>query len=170
MGVALEYRCTGCRYTFTAYSGYGMMYPAVYQETMTKARKGRLGETLRRFVREHPEGAISCEDSIICCTECGRLHTDLSLDMYLPKGKLTAHENGPWSIAMPDGDADYVSPADLQEYYRLTARYPHKCKKCGAPAEIISQQELQSKTAEGTIVCPRCGGRLKTDGLMLRCD
>lgn len=56
-----------------------------------------------------------------------------NLNMYLPKEGYdsTSIQHGQWSVAAPHEEADYVTPWDLHEHYKLTAKYPHRCENVG---------------------------------------
>ena len=168
MGQGNEYRCEECGYSMTAAYGAGMMYPTVYRETIEKGRAGKLGEKLKTFLAEHPEGAVNCGNSMIRCTKCGSIESEQNLSMYLPKdGDPVPEEKGIWSVAMPQEDIAFVCPWDLPGHYRLYARYPHRCSKCGGKARVISERKLDEGVADGTVRCPRCGGRLRSMGMIL---
>lgn len=162
MGQGNCYRCTKCDYEFTAYLGVGFAFPQVYKDMMESARKGELGEKIQQFMHEHPDGALNCESSIIRCTKCGALDCAPNLGMYLPKEGYDPHsvQHGQWSGAMPFDGESYVTPWELRENYKLTAKYPHKCDKCGASARVISAKSLSNKISEGSIRCPCCGERM----------
>ena len=52
MGYGKIFRCKKCGYVYEMFTGIGMAYPMVYEETMEAARNGELGETLKSFVIE----------------------------------------------------------------------------------------------------------------------
>ena len=139
MGDGYIFRCSHCDYDFTAYLGVGMMYPAFCQSVMEKGRKGELGPKLQRFLEEHPDGAVDCENVVLRCTACGELDCGPSLNMYVPKeGYTPGPSEGPWSTAMSGEGMSYITPWDLKTHYLLKARYPHRCEKCGKPARTLS--------------------------------
>ena len=51
MGYGKIFRCKKCGYVYEMFTGIGMAYPMVYEETMETARNGELGETLKSFVQ-----------------------------------------------------------------------------------------------------------------------
>lgn len=172
MGKGNAYRCTKCNYSFTAYIGVGFAFPTVYKETMEAAHKGELGDKIQQFVRTHPEGAINCENSIIRCNRCGDLICGPNLNMYLPKEDYTpaSAQQGQWSVAKPYEEADYVTPWELREHYKLTAKYPHHCEKCGSSAYVISENTLARRITEGSIVCPCCENPMFVEGGVIMWD
>ena len=117
MGQGNTYHCARCDYSFEAYLGVGMAFPMVYRETVEKAKLGKLGRTLQRFLQDHPDGAIDCENHVILCSRCGQLKCGPGLDMYVPKKghDPAAEQHGIWSTAMPFDDESYVVPWDLEE-------------------------------------------------------
>lgn len=165
MGQGNGYHCTKCDFSFEAHLEVGFAFPTVYKEIIDSARKGELGDKLQQFVLNHPEGVVNCENSIIRCSKCGDLVCGPNLNMYLPKEGYdpTSIQHGQWSVAMPCEGADYVTPWDLHEHYKLTAKYPHRCEKCGSSAHVISEKTLARKITEGAIVCPCCGGSIAVD-------
>ncbi len=172
MGQGKSFHCTKCDYKFTACLGVGYAFPEVYRATMESARKGELGEKIRIFVQEHPDGAINCENTIIRCGTCGNLNCGPNLNMYLPKEGFDPHsvQNGQWSGAMPFDSEDYVVPWELHEDYKLFAKYPHRCDKCGSYARIISERRLAQRICEGSVLCPSCGERMAVDECVIMWD
>ena len=166
MGRGNVYRCTKCDYSFTASLGVGMVFPMVYSETVEKAKLGKLGRSLQRFLQDHPEGAIDCANYIIRCPKCGELRCGPGLDMYVPrKGQDPATEQqGIWSTAMPFEDESYVLPWDLEELYDLFARYPHRCGRCKGAAVIVGEEAFEHEIANGNVMCPCCGSPLESYG------
>lgn len=71
---------------------------------------------------------------------------------------------------MPYEGADYVTPWEFRDHYKLTAKYPHKCEKCGSAAHVITEQTLARKIAEGSFVCPSCGGPMVVDECVIMWD
>ena len=92
--------------------------------------------------------------------------------MYLPKEDFdpSSVQHGQWCNAMPYEGADYVTPWELRDHYKLTAKYPHKCEKCGSAAHVITEQTLARIIAEGSIVCPSCGGPMVVDECVIMWD
>ena len=76
-------------------------------------------------------------------------HTRLRKEDYNP----ASVQHGQWCAAMPYKGVDYVTPWELREHYRLTAKYPHQCEKCGSSARVISEQTLARKITEGSHIC-----------------
>lgn len=172
MGRGNRYHCTKCDYSFTAYLGVGFAFPRVYKEMMESAHKGDLGEKIQHFVRTHPNGAINCENSIIRCSKCGDLSCGPNLSMYLPKEDYDPQQvqHGQWSGAMPFDNEIYVAPWELHENYKLVAKYPHRCEKCGSSARVIRDKQLSNKVSNGLALCPCCGERMTVDECVIMWD
>ena len=163
MGVGYDLVCQKCGYSFEAWLGIGRMYPAVYEETVQKGKRGELGEELQKFLLENPSGAIDISCVVGACKKCGELHNIDDLSMYLPKKGLKPDKpKGRWSVSMPFEGAEYVSPMDLKAHYELVAKYPHKCKHCGGEIKIFTEKTI------GRIKCPHCHEKLvKGDKLIM---
>ena len=155
MGQGYEFKCK-CGYSFAPYLGVGFLFPSLYQELIDSAREGELGAELQTFLTEHPDGAIDAETVALRCKNCGEYWSAPNLSMYCPKDSETGN-NATAAGAMRLYEKKYVDPADLQEEYRLYAKYPHKCIACDGDMEIVSEEELD----KNGIVCPRCGSRIR---------
>lgn len=162
MGEGYGFSCKNCGYTFQANLGIGFMFPSVYEEVMNKARSGKLGTDVQKFLMEHPDGALNCGTAVLRCTKCRELETDLSYDMYVPKRKQQAEpKDGELSSAFPFEGAKYVMPMDLISDYDLVQRYPHRCAKCNGEMESISKGKQTRYGYEEVIDkrklrCPHC--------------
>ena len=154
MGCGNGYRCGKCGYELTLHTGFGMMYAMVYRETAEQARSGKLGEKLRQFYEQNPDGALDCSTGIYFCSKCKDAVCEPKLDMYLPKEDADGSKS-------EDGGA--VWPMTLKERYRLYARGPHRCEKCGGTMRPNSPETLDRKVKDGRMPCPRCGGRFEAD-------
>lgn len=158
MGIGLKFACK-CGYTFRPSLGVGFMFPKVYQKAIALAREGKMGEELELFLRDHPDGALNVENTVVKCTSCGRYECVPDLSMYLPTGKKSMPK-GIWCAAMPFENEEYVSPAELGTSYILYAPYQHKCRSCGGEMERIDKKTLEERGIE----CPECGRKLKSNG------
>lgn len=160
MGRSYKKTCPKCGYEFMETEGVGFMFPSFYQETVQSAKSGELGEEIRDFFKEHEDGAINAEYVSLCCDQCGNLENGVDLSMYVPNGKKTdKEEHGRWSVAFPFEGAHYVTTSDLEEYYQLYARYPHRCEKCGGEMHVVQENEK--------LLCPDCKEPLEiTDEIM----
>ncbi len=83
MGFAKRMKCPKCRYTFCHHEGVGYAFWMVYEDTVEKAKKGKLGKELKAFFDEHPDGIIRTDSVTLCCDECGFLESNLDLTMYI---------------------------------------------------------------------------------------
>ena len=79
MGQGGTYKCNKCGYELNAWTGVGYIYPTVCKETTEQAKKGELGEELKKFFEEHPDGKINCEKVLVRCEDCGYTSRVLSL-------------------------------------------------------------------------------------------
>ncbi|MBP5625084.1 MAG: hypothetical protein J6X36_09475 [Lachnospiraceae bacterium] len=159
MGNGRKMKCNQCGFEYTRFEGAGFRFPTVYAETVEKAKCGELGEELKTFFEEHPDGAINAESVTLCCDECGDLAPFKDLTMYIPKEKERPDtEHGRWSVAMPYEGADYVTRSELSEYYVKYKEYTHKCGKCGGKMHIVSSDEK--------LFCPHCKVPMETASMM----
>ena len=162
MGNGYICKCNKCDNTFRVLLGIGFNFPDIYWETVEKMKKGRYGEQGRIFFKNHPDGAVSCENIVACCTSCGEYLDIPELNMYIPKKDYDiskAEPKGRWSVAMPFEGEEYVSWPDLEKHYNLYEQYKHKCPKCHAVAEVIP--DFEKKLFAGELMCAKCGGTLK---------
>ena len=161
MGMGYSITCTNprCSYSASLYSGRGFRFPAVYNETLQKAKDGLISETHTQFFREHPDGAVNAEDKIYECRECAHLFSEQSLDMYVPK-ETDIPSKRKQSVSFPAEGAEYVTAGELFHRYRLFRRHPHFCPNCRGKAKI------RRKIEQITEKCPLCGSALQA-GLML---
>jgi len=155
MGSGCIKKCPKCNYEYNSSTGVGFLFPLVYVETVQKAKAGDFGKELQEFFKEHEDGAISVEKVDLCCEDCGHLSGDFDLTMYIPNEKepeKTGH--GRWTVGMSFEDVDYVSPYDLDMFYKEYAKYPHRCEKCGGKMRIMKEDEQ--------MICPKCKAPLET--------
>ncbi len=159
MGIAYTKKCSKCNYSLYVSDGVGFMFPKVYEETIEKARKGELGQELKRFLEEHVDGAIDASYSIFRCNHCGELANYMNLTMYIPKSMTDKMDNGIWSGAFPFKGANYVVPSLLKDFYIEYGKYHHKCETCGMDMQIVEDDKK--------LVCPKCKVLLEESELVL---
>ncbi len=80
-------------------------------------KAGKFGAQGKRFFKEHPDGAISCENIVVQCDDCGELMQVPELDLYVPKegfsiDKIDRSYN--WSTVFSGKGYDYISYSDLK--------------------------------------------------------
>lgn len=175
MGTGYTLSCRKCGYEISGNLSVGFSFPMVYRQTMEAARAGKLGKTVRKFLKEHPDGALNAESVFLKCTGCGRMECGQDLSMYIRKPNVPKKEPGIWSVAAPYIGVDYVSPNDLKEgeAYELYDPYGNYCEKCGEPMRPISWREVgknggRSGGAYSTdITCPECGEPLWVTDLIM---
>ena len=149
MGTGYTYRCKTCGHSFSAYLGVGFLYPRLYQDVMTSARKGNLGKQAKRFLEENPYGAIDPKTVIAQCEDCGNYDAVMDLSMYVPKeGQPPRIHKGNWTISDFDPEAEYVFEFDE---YDLKELYEHRCTLCKGRLHILKEQEPE------LLKCPKCG-------------
>ncbi len=154
MGRFFGFRCRDCGDQFEVLTGTGRSFPLVYGRTLRLAVEGKYGEEIRRFLEEHPDGALDCERVLLLCTECGELANGMDLSMYIP-GENSAGEEKSGAV-----------PPDLKTY-RLIRSCEHKCQ-CGGKMKVIRGEEL-ARLAETEDAlnkmkdfrCSECGGQLQ---------
>ena len=158
MGMGYSIICSNpeCGYSESVCSGHGFLFPAVYNETVQKAKDGLISEAHAQFFREHPDGAVNAEEKIYECRKCAHLFSEPSLDMYIPKKDETGAplEGKQKAIVSFEGE-DCVTAGKLSRYYRLFRKYPHFCPNCGGKVKIRRKIEQVAEK------CPVCGGILQ---------
>ena len=155
MGEGRTYKCPKCGYELDVRYGSGFMFPTVYKETVAKMKKGELGAEAQQFFEEHPDGAISVDDILAQCKECGQYETVRELTMYVPK---PGHVH-----SAPAEGVDYVLDYELEENYKVFQKYPHRCRSCGGKMKLISERTLKGKE----LVCPCCGEAMEITDMLL---
>ena len=155
--------CRKCGFRF--YESYGMQYmmSIVYEETVNKAKAGKLGEVIQRFFRENRDGAIDVEDVTLCCMECGSLENGYDLSMWISSNE-TNDSSVDYEYKSAEESSDnigFVTPSDLLERYRKVMDYPHICKKCSGKMRIIRAEDQE------TLNCPICRKPLESEGRIL---
>ena len=178
MGTGFRFRCDGCGWKSGANLGVGFFFPKAYKQTMEAARAGKLGERIRQFLIDHPDGALNAEEVLLLCDGCGELGCGQDLSMYVRNPDVPRRLQDPWSVAASYEDADYVSPVELKrentyEYYGPG----HLCRKCGKPMRSVSEEDLTEQmhgdsdhAGRTEIPCPKCGELLRFDGPVIMWD
>ncbi len=159
MGSGHSFECKKCGYEFTAVEGVGFMFPAVYAELVEEGKKGELGEELKIFFEEYPDGAIDAKKITVRCYDCGNYENVYDLTMYVPnKAAAMNKDKGRWSVALPFEDASYVTSLELKKSYTEYKKYHHSCDKCGEQMIAVDINE------DAELVCPECGEKLEYAG------
>ena len=143
MGSYYQFQCKKGKFALCANLGFGMMFPRVYESIMNSARQGELGEDVRKFLLEHPDGVLDVANVLAKCVDCGQYEIVHDLTMYLPKD--VAHKE------------KFSFGWQLREYYELFSKYRHKCRHCGGDVEIFREEDF--KRWRNKITCPYCGGQ-----------
>ena len=160
MGSGMNMRCPKCGYEFASFEGVGYLFPKVYKETVQKAKSGELGDVLKTFFEEHPDGVINAENITLCCDKCGHLDTAKDLTMYVPRDDNTVNiEHGKWTVGIPFEGADYYTEYDLIEHFTEYMKYPHKCEKCGG--------DMRKLTSHDKLKCPDCKTTMEEQRMIL---
>ena len=87
MGSGKIFHCPECGYSFRALSGVGFAFRKIRADTLSKAKRGELGEEAKRFFDEHPDGEIDCAYTAMKCEKCGEYESRISVTMYFPDGE-----------------------------------------------------------------------------------
>jgi len=162
MGTFYRIHCKKCGYEKHVGFGTGFLFPEVYEKTVSAAKKGELGEALKKFFAQNPDGVIDVSNVIAVCPKCKNIEEVKDLSMYLPKKDVSQREknlNRRWSVAMPFYEKSYVIPWELKEKYNLYEKYPHKCKKCGGDVKIFDEESIENFS--GKCKCPRCNNKIE---------
>ena len=141
MGAGRIYNCSKCGYEFTEMTGVGYMFPSEYNTCIENGRKGEYGEEIKKFLEEHPDGALNCEKISLVCEDCNELMTDYDFSMYLPKKNIRGVSSN-----------SYYMPEELKAGFEKVADYEHKCEKCGGKMLRVNHRRKLN--------CPNCGERL----------
>ena len=156
MGRGYSIVCDHCDYSDEFRLGVGFAYPHVYNSTMEAVKSGKYGRRLKEFVKKHPNGAVDPELVLSRCPKCNRLETVINLSSYLPNPGYDP-SNKPrraWSSVMTCYDIDYISPNNIKHHYSPEKRSMHRCKKCRAETQILTESADFTDT---TLLCPQCG-------------
>lgn len=153
MGTGYMLHCPQCNYQTLFFLGIGFAYPLVYAETQEKGNRGELGEDIKEFFSEHPDGVIDSVPAIFQCEKCNQYDTAPSLRMYIPdETKLPRKKiDGSWSIAMPFHGEDYVAPGGFEDNFIFYKEHMHSCKRCGGKMKFIANENDIEK-----LKCPNC--------------
>lgn len=154
MGQTRIYKCDTCGYEAEISEGIGGLFPVVYKQTLQDAKDGKLGEEVRQFFAEHPDGAINAEDTFGLCEQCREYVCVTDYSMYVPK---EGDEHQKFCA-----EAGYVTAEDLRKHYRLVRRYPHQCEKCNTLLKMNGRFRHQGK-----LRCPKCGKDMNQTGGLL---
>ena len=154
MGNGFLIRCKKCSYEYRALLGIGMLFPTVYQETVSGIKEGKFGEEYQKFFEEHPDAAVNCEAYMAVCQDCGAFDTVKSLSLFLPK------KNEEKTLTF-----GCLTFEDLKADYKIAKKYPHKCSSCGGDLKPIDLIDELSKKA---VRCPKCKDEMQlTEDLLL---
>ena len=155
MGEVYKVHCPKCGYETSLELGVGFGYPQVYAEMQEDGKQGKLGNDIKDFFAEHPDGVIDPVPMITQCEECSEYDTAPSLKMYVPHERKGSQRksNAQWSVAVPFHEIDYVSPGEFENHYKLYMEHRHICKNCGGKLRLISEDNL------GKLMCPHCKDR-----------
>jgi len=140
-----------------------MLFPIVYEETLKAGREGGLGEDIREFLEEHPDGALDVSEAAYRCGDCGNYASDKVLSMYLPKASKedAGKEKGRWAVSFSGEGIDYVTPYELKGKYKFYQAHPHHCAACGGRMRKLPEKDLRAG-----LKCPVCGEMMQTTGYL----
>jgi len=153
MGNGFKIRCEKCGYEFTAMLGVGMMFPTLYDETVSEIKKGKYGEEYKKFFEDNPNAAVNCERVTAVCNKCGKLDSVMDLSLYLPKDASVKN-------------AGYVMEEEFESDFKKCMEYDHKCS-CGGSMEII---DLLFKLAARKVKCPKCKSNMQLTPELINWD
>lgn len=161
MGEGFSLRCENCDYQKSVYLGIGFAYPKIYEATVEEIKHGEFGEKLSTYFREHADAAVDPTIVLLRCPCCGEFTTGKKMTIFLPAMGYdhSKRQRNAWCSAMPCYDIDYVSPSELEDHYQQTHIYKHRCRKCGIPMEMLSEEQLKG----ATLSCPKCRGNIIID-------
>lgn len=156
MGTGYALHCPECNYWTSFLLGIGFAYPLVYAETQEKGKHGELGEDIKEFFAEHPDGVIDSVPAIFYCENCKRYNAAPSLKMYIPdETKLPRKKpDGAWSVAMPFHETDYVFPGGFEANFVFFKEHTHTCEICEGRMKFVANEVDIEK-----LRCPRCKDR-----------
>ena len=153
MGSGFKIRCKKCSYDFTAFLGIGMLFPSVYQNTVSEIKEGKYGEEYKKFFEENPNAAVNCERVFAVCGKCGKFDTVMDLSLYVPKKNDDSIQN-----------IGYVMEEDLKSNFKKCKSYDHKCS-CGGSMMIT---DLIGALVDRKVKCPKCSANMElTDELVM---
>ncbi|MDM8298089.1 hypothetical protein QUW58_23115 [Enterocloster aldenensis] len=167
MGLELICNCKKCGYNFDAYVGVDMLYPKVYSETVAKMKEGQFGEQGKEFFEVFPNGAISCENIVVQCNDCGQLMVVPDLTLYIPRegyNLVKQNKRIPWSTGFCGKGYEYISFSELHNHYQLFEQYDHRCTNCGGHTSVvIGFTERMDESIDRHVRCSECGSMMKID-------
>lgn len=153
MGNGYKIKCKKCGYDYRAMLGVGMLFPSLYEKTVSEIKEGKYGEDYKKFFEDNPDAAVNCEAVLAVCEQCGNFSTVNDLSLYVPKKSDDAGMN-----------VGYVMAEELESDYKKCRSYPHKCF-CGGSLKVIDMLDELSKNA---VRCPKCKGEMQlTDDFMM---
>ena len=162
MSTKYTFACKRCRYSIGMSMCDGYESPWAYRKIAETAKSGKLGEDIRQFLKDHPEGRLDTETVLLQCTECHCLKTAPALSMFLPKEGTVRSRR------------DFAVPQELRDNYRLYEHSQYKCHKCGAPMKTIREEKLEEMVERAgfqspveELPCPECGKTLDYTGKQL---
>lgn len=164
MGIVLSCNCKKCGYHFGASVGVGMLYPKVYSENVTAMKEGQFGKQGKAFFETFPDGAITCENIVVQCNDCGQLMEVPELSLYIPKdGYDPTNEDRsiPWSSGFSGKGYDYISFTEIEKHYQLFELYDHRCTYCNGHTSVVSGfTESMKEGIDRHVRCPECGSMI----------
>ena len=152
MGKGYSFKCKNCGQEYGVGFGAGYFYSATYRKKIDEIRSGKLSEQRKELLEKTPYAAISAENVLYVCGDCGNWKLDTDYTLYAP--------NDPESIAKERfgektveelGYVPYVTSWDLRESYHAIKRYYCSCDKCGKRMHKVPENRLKS------LRCPKCG-------------
>lgn len=165
MGMDLACSCKKCGYRFEAAVGVGWLYPKVYVKTVAEMKEGKFGEQGKEFFEAFPNGAITCENIVVQCNDCGQLMTVPELALYVPKegyDPAKQERKVPWLSGFSGKGYDYVPFSETSENYQLFERYDHRCIYCNGHTSVVPGfTENMAEGIDRHVQCPECGSMMK---------
>lgn len=142
-----------------------MLYPKVYCETVKKMKSGRFGAQGKEFFEAFPNGAISCEDIVVQCNNCGKLMNVQDLTLYVPKEGFDSTKLDrkiPWSTGFTGKGYEYISLNELDKHYQMLEHYDHRCFDCNGHTSVVTGfKECMSDSIDRYVRCPECGSMME---------
>lgn len=167
MGSWYGAKCEKCGYQYGAFLGVGFTFPKLYEETVKKMKSGKFGKQGYKFFKNHPDGAITCNNIVVQCDDCGKLMTVPELDLYVPKDGFDStkiERIGVWSTAFSGKGYDYISRSDLHDHYKFYEHYDHRCSTCRGHASVVEGfTERYDADVDRHVRCPKCGAMMEIE-------
>ena len=158
MGNGFSSTCENCGYELSAFLGYGMMYPIVYEEMLRKLAKGRFGHDATEFYFTHKNVGVDFETKLYHCEKCNRYTAQPCLDMYLLKKSPRKDWTG-WSSLSKGEHECFIAPDD-EENWPADRKHIHKCYICKREMQEVDVDKLTEQLYNGEFKCPKCGGKM----------